>query len=242
MKGNSVKGIVDLRAYAAAAKSTTEWLTGRAAPAFADAGTVVAALAPVGTGRVAALATDEFVVVLVGEIAIRAGGRETNIGAGRSAVLPAGTSFEWQAAAGTLAIVMACPLGGAAGTAAGAAATTTGAAAVPIDLAAPLSPSNPPLASLLVGPTPACRNHSDFRSTSGEFVCGTWDSTPYHRLPMLYRHVELMHLLEGTVTFEDAGGSTTFSAGDTVLCCRGAECAWISRVHVRKIYATHRPV
>jgi len=32
-----------------------------------------------------------------------------------------------------------------------------------IDEAASLQPSNPPLADLLVGPTPSCRNHSDYR-------------------------------------------------------------------------------
>ena len=58
---------------------------------------------------------------------------------------------------------------------------------------------------------------------------------------MLYRHIELMHLLEGTVTFQDASGSATFTKGDIVLAARGAETAWISEVHVKKVYATHRP-
>jgi uncharacterized cupin superfamily protein len=112
---------------------------------------------------------------------------------------------------------------------------------VPIDTAAPLEPSNPPLAELLVGPTPSCRNHTDYSSASGEFVCGTWDSTPYHRRPMTYRHIELMHLLEGAVTFRDASGSATFSKGDIFLAARGAQCAWLSEVHVKKVYAIHRP-
>ena len=127
-------------------------------------------------------------------------------------------------------MIVACP--SASGTAAG---------VVPIDETAPLEPSNSPLAELLVGPKPSCRNHTDYRSTTGEFVCGTWDSTPYHRRPMLYRHIELMHLLEGTVTFQDASGSATFTKGDIVLAARGAETAWISEVHVKKVYATHRP-
>jgi len=59
---------------------------------------------------------------------------------------------------------------------------------------------------------------------------------------MPYRHIELMHLLDGSVTFQDASGSVTFSKGDIFLAARGAECAWISEVHVKKVYAIHRPV
>ena len=58
---------------------------------------------------------------------------------------------------------------------------------------------------------------------------------------MVYRHIELMHLLEGSVTFEDRAGSVTFGKGDIFLATRGAECAWISEVHVKKVYAIHRP-
>ena len=85
------------------------------------------------------------------------------------------------------------------------------------------------------------RNHTDYRSATGEFVCGTWDSTPYHRRAMLYRHIELMHLLEGAVTFQDDSGSATFSKGAILLAARGAQAAWISEVQVKKVYATHRP-
>ena len=50
---------------------------------------------------------------------------------------------------GTVAVIVACP--SASGTAAG---------VVPIDETAPLEPSNAPLAELLVGPKPSCRNHT----------------------------------------------------------------------------------
>jgi uncharacterized cupin superfamily protein len=184
----------------------------------------------VGAGRVEALPGDEFLIVLSGALTIESARGTTVINKGRSAVLPAGLSFGWCAAAGTIAIVVACT-----------AAAGTAKDIVPIDEGASLQPSNPPLLELLVGPTPSCRNHSDYRSMNGEFVCGTWDSTPYHRRPMLYRHIELMHLLEGSVTFEDAAGSVTFGKGDVFLAMRGAQCAWISHVHVKKVYAIHRP-
>jgi uncharacterized cupin superfamily protein len=225
-----VRGVIDLRKYAAHAAAARDWLAGRAAPAFADGAAAVSAIAPQGKGRVAALPGDEFVIVLSGELALESAGGATVVKAGRSVVLPAGLGFEWRAAAGTIAVIVACP--GSPGTAPD---------LVPIDEASPLEPSNPPLAELLVGPTPSCRNHTDYRSANGEFVCGTWDSTPYHRRAMPYRHIELMHLLDGSVTFADASGSVTFSKGDVFLAARGAQCAWLSEIHVKKVYAIHRP-
>jgi uncharacterized cupin superfamily protein len=225
-----VRGVIDLRAYAANALPTRDWLGGRGKPAFADDRASVVSLAPVDEGRVQALPTDEFVIVLSGKLAFETARGVTVITTGGSAVLPAGLSFGWHATVGTIAIIVACP-----------ASAGTADDVVTIDEAASLQPSNPPLAELLVGPTPSCRNHSDYRSTNGEFVCGTWDSTPYHRRAMVYRHIELMHLLDGSVTFEDATGSVTFGKGDVFLAMRGAECAWISHVHVKKVYAIHRP-
>jgi uncharacterized cupin superfamily protein len=225
-----VRGVIDLRAYAAAAAPTDDWLSGRGTPAFVDDFASVVALAPVGEGRVEALPADEFLILLAGTLMIETPRGRTVLSTARSAVLPAGLSFEWRSGAGTVAIIVACP-------------ATAGAAddVVSIDEAASLQPSNPPIADLLIGPTPSCRNHSDYRSRNGEFVCGTWDSTPYHRRAMLYRHIELMHLLEGSVTFEDAAGSVTFGKGDVFLAMRGAECAWTSHVRVKKVYAIHRP-
>jgi len=60
-----VRGIIDIRAYASRVAPSSDWLKGRAAPAFADDAATVAAIAPVGEGRVAALAADEFVIVPV---------------------------------------------------------------------------------------------------------------------------------------------------------------------------------
>lgn len=225
-----VRGVIDLRAYAVDAAPTGDWLTGRATPAFADDRATVVAFAPVGEGRVEALPNDEFLILLSGTLTVERARGVTVITTGRCAVLPAGLSFGWRAPAGTIAIVVTCPA------AAGAAEDI-----VPIDEAASLQQSNPPIADLLIGPTPSCRNHSDYQSTNGELTCGTWDSTPYHRRAMLYRHIELMHLLDGSVTFEDATGSVTFDKGDVFLATRGAQCAWISHVDVKKVYAIHRP-
>jgi uncharacterized cupin superfamily protein len=178
------------------------------------------------------LTADEFVLVVEGAICFRQAARELRLEAGQAGVMVRGKRVEWAAKAATELVIMRCTAAGGAGAD----------EPVSIDVDAPLSPSNPPLAELLIGPTPACRNHSDYRSASGEFVCGTWDSTPYHRRLMNFRHFELMRLLEGEVTFVDQDGRTgRFGAGDVVLFVQGGGCSWESRTHVKKIYATYRP-
>lgn len=182
-----------------------------------------------GSGQ-AVLPGDEFVIVLSGAVRFRQKGQELQIGAGEAAVVLRDQPLEWAADEPAELIVMRCSAGGSADE------------PVLIDTAAPLAPSNPPMAELLLGPTPSCRNHSDFRSTTGEFVCGTWDSTPYHRRLMEFRHFELMRLLEGEVTFADRHGrSGTFGAGDVVLFVQDGAASWESRSHVKKIYSTYRP-
>ena len=182
-------------------------------------------------GKVDRLEGDEFIIVLTGELTIETDDARLTLTPDRSAVIPAGRRFAWRAAAGTSVLFMTY-------------ATTAANAAAPlaIDETGPLAPSNPPLAELLVGPTPQCRNRTDYRSVDGEFMCGVWDSTPYHRLPMPYRHYELMHLLAGAVTFEDvAGRRATFSQGDIFLVEQGAECSWLSETDVAKVFAIYRP-
>jgi uncharacterized cupin superfamily protein len=226
-----VGAVVDLRAYAIGTAPSRDWVQGRASPAFMDAAANVAAFAPVGQGHVDTLAADEFVIVLAGRLEIESSNGRLVLDAGGSGVLPAGLSFDWRAADGTLAIIVSVP------------ATEHGDAKgpVPIDERAALLPSNnPPLPELLIGATPTCRNHSDYRSANGEFVCGTWDATPFHRRHIPFRQIELMHLLDGSVSFYDDKGRVTYEAGDVVLYVRGEGCAWHSEVYVKKVYATHR--
>jgi uncharacterized cupin superfamily protein len=186
-----------------------------------------------GDDRVAHLAADEFVILLEGDLSIEAGETRLQLEADASAVLPQGCAFAWRTEGGASLLIMRH-----AGQASGDAV-----APLAIDRAAGLEPSNPPLAELLVGPTPQCRNHTDYRSADGAFTCGVWDSTPYHRRSMGYRHHELMHLLAGAVTFEDgAGRRATFRAGDIFLVEQGAACSWLSVEDVTKIYAIYRPV
>lgn len=207
------------------------YLAGRRRLPLADGPvTIESVLLSSGGSGQAVLPGDEFVLVLSGVVRFRQKGRDLRISAGEAAVILRDHLLEWAANEPAELLVMRCTAGGSADE------------PVVIDTAAPLSPSSAPLAELLVGSTPSCRNHSDYRSATGEFVCGTWDSTPYHRRRMTFRHFELMRLLEGEVTFIDQHGrSGTFGAGDVVLFVQGGAASWESRSHVKKIYSTYRP-
>ena len=231
-----IRSFIDLRQWAAVATaapaSGDAFLTARANLPLAQ-GPISAGLVvlPQGAGAVAALSAEEFVIVESGAVRFVQDGRIIVLKEGDSLLLRNGASFSWSADAETRFIFMR-RTGGPAGNG----------AIIPVDTAAPLEPSGAPLAELLVGPTPQCRNHGDYKSEDGEYMVGTWDSTPYHRRAMVYRHFELMYLLDGSVTFVDeAGEEGSFHKGDIFLVEQGASCSWDSQVHVKKVYCIYRP-
>lgn len=230
------RGTVDLRAFAAdpssgeASRETGDaWFSARRM--LPHEGIVsIGALTLQGTGRVAAMPADEFVFVLSGGLTISGADTQT-LAPDRGAMLPQGTAFDWTAEPGTQAIVMRYN-----GEGGGADRM------VAVDNDAVLVPSNPPLAELLLSEPPSCRNHTDYVSPNGEFMCGIWDSTPYHRRHIDYRHCELMHLLSGSVTFEDADGvSHTFRKDDLFIVLQGARCSWLSVEDCSKLWVIYRP-
>lgn len=197
-------------------------------------GPISVAAVTVGAGgeQQVVLPGEEFMLVRSGTLVLRQAGAEIALAAGEQALLLRGLPLSWSSAEGAQLVVLRCTAG----------AAPAIAQPVKIDTGATLAPSNPPLAELLVGPTPQCRSHASYRSAPGEFVCGTWDSTPYHRLPMTFQHFELMHLLQGSVTFVDSDGTAgTFVTGDAVLFVRGGTVSWESREHVKKAYAWFKP-
>lgn len=186
---------------------------------------------PTGGGKIAGEAGDLFLIGTGSGIAISAATRTVMLGDGAAVILTGGAGFEWSALEAATVIALRYP-------------KAPGASddVISIDPLVTLTPSGAPLAELLVGPTPACRNHTTYLSGDGEFMAGVWDSTPYHRLAMTYRHYELMYLLRGSVTFVDHVGNTrTFTQGDIFLVQQGASCSWESLEDVAKIYAIYRP-
>jgi uncharacterized cupin superfamily protein len=186
---------------------------------------------PVGSDTSSGLNADTWVLVENGEVTLAGPAGDIDLCEGQSAVIARGTPFAWRTATEASLICMAYPEGEAGE-----------AGIVAIDNEAPLAPSNPPAAHLLLGETPSCRSNNQYASGDQLFKCGIWDSTPYQRTPIFFHHTELMHLLAGEVTFTDAAGrSANFSKGDTYIIEQGAECSWDSQAHVAKIYAQFRP-
>ena len=73
-------------------------------------------------------------------------------------------------------------------------------------------------------------------------MSGVWDTTGYHRKLIDFPRHELMHILEGEVTFEDdQGRSQTFKAGDTFFVPLGTPNSWKSGDYLRKIFVIFQP-
>ncbi|MGL4527977.1 MAG: cupin domain-containing protein, partial [Aestuariivirga sp.] len=82
----------------------------------------------------------------------------------------------------------------------------------------------------------------DFEDATGQLSIGVWDTTGYRRKLIDFPRHELMHLLEGSVTFtDDAGRSQTFQAGDTFFVPLGTPNAWTSEGFLRKIFVIFQP-
>lgn len=187
---------------------------------------------PAGHGTATEARGDAWLFALSGAVVFESMGGDLTLAEGESCGAPRGTSFGWRTDAPATLLAMRYP-GGNAGMA-------PGIVAIPND--APLSASNPPALDVLLSDVPSCRSNNLFVSADAVFKCGIWDSTPYQRVPIFFHHSELMHLLEGSVSFVDkAGRAATFHKGDTFIIEQGAECSWDSQVKVAKIYAYYKP-
>lgn len=239
-KRRAPPGFIDLRSFARDASQgvafgnwATEdaFLSSRRALAFpsgpATAGVIVLAA---GSGAVASMPADEFIIACEGFITLAQEGRKLTLEEGGCAVIRHGAALTWSAPRPVTLVFMrynnSWPGDG---------------AIVPMAENPDMGPSGGPLAELLLTPAPVCRNHIDYQSADQAFVCGTWDATPYRRRPMAYHMAELMYLLEGSVTLADeTGRARTFARGDIVIIEQHAQCSWESREHVAKVYATCR--
>lgn len=185
-----------------------------------------------GSGFVQALPADEYIIVNEGSLALAQQDSVLALGPNQSAMLKHGAAFTWSAQ-GPASLIFIRYNKSQAGDG----------AIVPVREEPEMGPSaGGPAPELLLTPAPVCRNFTDYKTADGEFMCGTWDSTPYARRALYFRHMELMHLLEGSVTFvDDTGRSGTFSKGDIFLIEQKASCSWESRERVAKVYVIYRP-
>ncbi|MGS5087598.1 cupin domain-containing protein [Hydrogenophaga sp. A37] len=233
---------VDLRQFArdknqgiavVTAAGEDRFLSSRRVLDWAPGGPVTAGVIALeaGQGSVSSLPADEFILVTEGSLTLSQPGATLTLAPGQSAVIQQGAAFAWSAQ-GPVSLIFTRYNHSQPGTG----------AIVPIQAGPELKPSGTPSLDLLTTPMPSCRNFTDYVSADGEFMCGTWDSTPYARRPLFYRHYELMYLLEGSVDFVDeTGRSGTFAEGDIFLVEQGASCTWDSRENVTKVYVIYRP-
>ena len=178
---------------------------------------------------------DEFMMPLEGEIIVVEDGKETRAGPGASLVIPKGTRCRYRQDGHVRKFYTY--LGDPGGVAAPSGRTT-----MKIDPKVELQPSTPPSADILHSPVPTQNAHEFFEDATAQFTVGVWDTTGYHRKLINFPRHELMHLLEGSVTFTDDRGATqTFHAGDTFFVPPGTPNSWKSEGYLRKIYCIFQP-
>ena len=111
------------------------------------------------------------------------------------------------------------------------------AASLPLRADADFKPSNPLPAETLLGPAPQCRSDNVFTDDVAQYLAGTWDSTPYHRIVRAHRLNEFMFLLAGGVRFAAPDGSVlSAGTGDALFVPQGAPIGWESSDRVAKFY------
>ncbi|MBX8492574.1 cupin domain-containing protein [Pseudomonas cichorii] len=228
-----------LLAYADNSPVDTEFTSGPLSPndpfasqrriAFIDDQGIAAGLVNLGESlSVKHYPYTEMLVVHRGAITLRSGQTSITVSPGESAVIGRGTDLHIEAQPHSIWAFCA--------------ATQASGPDKPgitlIERYAPLTPSSPPEAGILIGTAPQCRSNNIFEDTASTLRIGVWDSTPYERFARPHKIHELMHLIEGSVDLQlDNGPTLSVKPGDTVFVAQGAPCKWTSTVYVRKFYA-----
>lgn len=170
----------------------------------------------------------ETLVVHAGLVTLHTTEQSLELGVGDSAVIGYGTHVRVQASAGSQWAFCTVDLPNA----------PLRPGLTWLDPRTPLNPSAAPDAQILISLAPQCRSNNLFDDADTELRVGVWDSTPYARHGRPHKLHELMYLIEGSMTLQDADGvDVTVNTGDTVFVAKGAPCAWNSTVYVRKVYA-----
>lgn len=177
----------------------------------------------------------EFMVIVEGEVVMVEEDRETVIGPGESFFIPKGRRCIWnQSGYAKKFMVIFDDQSGL--------PTDGSLPIIKVDPEMKLEPSPPPSADALNSQVPTQFAHEYFRDATGQFTFGVWQTTGYQRKLIEFPRHELMHILEGAVTFTDnEGGTQHFSAGDTFLVPKGTPNAWTSEGTLRKIYCSFQP-
>ena len=181
----------------------------------------------IGELEVASFPHIETIVVVEGELALTvAGEAPLVVGPQAGAVIGSGTSLHIQA--GSRVRFVFCAAG---------CDRPTKRGLFPLHADANFKPTATLPAEVLLSPSPECRSDKVFADDAAQYLAGTWDSTPYHRIVRPHRMNEFMYLLEGNVQFAAPdGGVLSAGAGDAVFVPQGALIGWESRDRVAKFY------
>jgi uncharacterized cupin superfamily protein len=181
----------------------------------------------IGELDVASFPHIETIVVVEGELTLTAvGAAPLVLGPQAGAVIGCGTALRIQA--GSRVRFSFC---------AAACDKPTKRGLIPLRANADFRPSKPPPEETLLGPTPDCRSDNVFTEEGAQYLAGTWDSTPYHRVVRPHRLNEFMHLLAGSVRFAASDGSVlSVGTGDALFVPQGAPIGWESSDRVAKFY------
>lgn len=181
----------------------------------------------IGELDVASFPHIETIVVVQGELTLTAAGAAPLVlGPQAGAVIGCGTALRIQAASRVRFVFCAATCER---------PTRTGVLALRAD--ADFKPSKAPPAETLLGPTPQCRSDNVFADDAAQYIAGTWDSTPYHRIVRAHRLNEFMHLLAGSVRFAAPDGSVlSAGSGDALFVPQGAAIGWESSDRVAKFF------
>ncbi len=178
---------------------------------------------------------NEWMLLLDGEVVIVEEHTTTSIKAGESFIIPKGLRCRWTQPGyvkkffvihdDASGLVNAGPL-----------------RVIKIDKRVKLEPATPPAAATLLSPAPVQHAHGYFSDATGQLNIGVWDTTGYHRKLIDFPRHELMHLIEGSVTFEDDHGrQQSFKAGGTFFVPMGTPNSWKSEGTLRKIFVIFQP-
>ena len=84
---------------------------------------------------------------------------------------------------------------------------------------------------------PVQRGYFYYNDEASGFMAGVWDCTPFVGKIEAYAVDEFMYVLEGSVTMELEGGtSTTISAGESFIIPKGLVCKWVQTEYMKKFF------
>jgi uncharacterized cupin superfamily protein len=188
-------------------------------------------------GKFFPYAVDEFMLILDGSVTIvHRDGFEDTFRAGDAFVIPKGLPCSWKQteSVSKYYVIFDDPAG-----------------EIPekpvADRAIRLSPDGPegvdlkpltlPDTSIFEGDPPEQHDYTYFEDKTAQLYAGVWTCSPMRRKHLPFPRIELMCLLEGSMTLTEKDGTAhTFTAPDVLLETRGAITSWTSSEDVRKYY------